>query len=53
MSYIELNSKDLRRLLSILSEYFGNFGMDKLDTKIRNKLEIMLESETEYEENSY
>lgn len=53
MSYIELNEKDLRRILSILSEYFGKRGMDKFDKKIRNKLELLLESEVEYNENDY
>lgn len=49
MSYIELTTSDLRRILSILSSYFGQCGMDKFDKKLRNKLEIMLESEVEYE----
>lgn len=50
MSYVELKPKDLKRILSILSEYFGAKGMDKFDKKLRNKLEVMLEAELEYED---
>ena len=53
MSYIELTTKDLRRILSILSEYFGERGLDNFDNKLRNKLEIILESESEYETNGF
>jgi len=56
MSEVDLNSKDLKRILSILSDYFGKRKMDKFDNSLRKKLEVMLDSELEYEtgyENNY
>lgn len=50
MSYVELGVKEYRRLLSIMSEYFGKKIMTKQDTQLRKKLEVMLESELELEE---
>lgn len=50
MSYVELNIKDMRRLLSILSDYFGDKKMTKEDVALRQKIEVMHVSELEWEE---
>ena len=52
MSYVDFNIKDLKRILSILSEYFGVKEMSETDRKLRNKLESMHEAELEYEDDS-
>jgi len=52
MSYVDFNIKDLKRMLSILSEYFGVKEMNDADRKLRNKLEAMHEAELEYESDS-
>lgn len=49
MSYVEFTVKDLKRLLSILSEHFGNKPMTNDDLKLRNKIEVMHEAEVEWE----
>ena len=49
MSYVELNTNDLKRLLSIMSEHFGNKPMTKEDIKLRQKMEVMHQSETEWD----
>ena len=49
MSYVEFTTKDLKRLLSVLSEHFGNKPMTDDDIKLRNKIEVMLEAELEWE----
>jgi len=49
MSYVDFNIKDLKRMLSILSDYFGDREMSEADRKLRNKLESMHEAEVEYE----
>ncbi len=49
MSYVDFNIKDLKRMLSILSEFFGDKEMTEADRKLRNKLESMHEAEVEYE----
>jgi len=50
MSYVELDIVEYKRILSILSQYFESMGMDDLDLKLRNKLEIMLEAEIKWED---
>lgn len=52
MSYVDFNIKDLKRMLSILSDYFGSKEMSDADRKLRNKLESMHEAELEYENDS-
>ncbi len=47
MSYVDLNGKDLVRVLSIMSEFFGDKEMTELDVKLRKKLEVMVEAEKE------
>jgi len=47
MSYVDFNIKDLKRMLSILSDYFGSKEMSDADRKLRNKLESMHEAELE------
>lgn len=49
MSYVEFNMKDLKRILSILSEHFGNKPMSEDDLKLRNKIEVMHEAQIEWE----
>jgi hypothetical protein len=49
MSYVEFSPKDLKRLLSILSEHFGKKPMTDDDMKLRQKIEVMHEAETEWE----
>ena len=49
MSYVEFSTKDLKRLLSILSEHFGKKPMTNDDLKLRQKLEVMHESEIEWD----
>lgn len=50
MSYVDLTVKDLKRLLSIMSEHFGKKPMTDDDLKLRNKIEVMHEAELEWEE---
>jgi len=50
MSYVELNVKDFKRILSILSDYFGEKTMDDKDKLLRQKLEVMHKAETEWDE---
>jgi len=52
MSYVDFNIKDLKRMLSILSEFFGNKEMTESDRKLRVKLEAMHEAELQYENDS-
>ena len=49
MSYVELSTVDLKRLLSIMSEHFGNKPMSEEDLKLRQKMEVMHQSETEWD----
>ena len=49
MSYVELDITDLKRMLSILSEYFGEKQMSKADTTLRRKLEVMHKAEIEWQ----
>ena len=50
MSYVEFDIKDLRRLLSIMSEHFGDKPMTEEDLKLRNKLEVMHQAEIDWNE---
>lgn len=52
MSYVDLDVKDLRRMLSIFSEQFRDRVMTEADEKLKKKLEVMLEAETEWEDDS-
>lgn len=47
MSYVDFGIKDLQRILSIMSEFFGQKKMSEEDVKLRNKLEVVLEAEKE------
>jgi len=49
MSYVDLDVKDLKRMLSIFSEQFRNKEMSDADEKLKKKLEVMLDAETEWE----
>ena len=50
MSYVDLSIKDLKRILSIMSDYFGEKEMTEEDKDIRNKLEVMFKAELEWED---
>ncbi len=50
MSYVELDIKDMKRMLSILSEYFGDKPMTDNDKTLRRKLEVMHKAELDWEE---
>lgn len=49
MSYVELSVSDLKRMLSVLSEFFGNKPMTEGDILLRQKLEVMHTAELEWE----
>ena len=49
MSYVEIGAKDLARMLSIMSDYFGNKEMSEDDVTLRRKLEVMHKSEIEWQ----
>ena len=49
MSYVEIGAKDLSRMLSIMSDYFGNKKMSEDDVTLRKKLEVMHKSEIEWQ----
>jgi len=48
MSYVEIGAKDLARMLSIMSDYFGKKEMSEKDVELRSKLEVMHKSEMEW-----
>jgi len=48
MSYVEIGAKDLARMLSIMSDYFGKKEMSEGDVELRSKLEVMHKSEMEW-----
>ena len=48
MSYVEIGAKDLARMLSIMSDYFGKKEMSEDDVTLRRKLEVMHKSEIEW-----
>jgi len=52
MSYVDLNVKDLRRMLSIFAQLFVDKPLTEADEKLKKKLEVMLEAETDWEEDS-
>jgi len=47
MPEVELNVKNYRRLLSIMSEYMGKKKLKPIDAKLKGKLEVLLEAEIE------
>jgi ubiquitin C-terminal hydrolase len=49
MSYVEFNVKNLARMLSIMSDYFGKKEMSEDDVELRKKLEVMHKSEIEWQ----
>jgi hypothetical protein len=49
MSYVEFNAKNLSRMLSIMSEYFGSKEMSEDDVELRKKLEVMHKAEIEWQ----
>lgn len=49
MSYVEFNAKNLARMLSIMSDYFGKKEMSEDDVELRKKLEVMHKSEIEWQ----
>ena len=49
MSYVEIGAKDLARMLSIMSDYFGKKEMSEDDVTLRTKLEVMHKSEMEWQ----
>ena len=49
MSYVEIGAKDLARMLSIMSDYFGSKEMSEDDVTLRTKLEVMHKSEMEWQ----
>lgn len=49
MSYVEIGAKDLARMLSIMSDYFGSKEMSEDDVALRTKLEVMHKSEIEWQ----
>lgn len=52
MSYVEIGTKELARMLSIMSDYFGNKPMSEDDISLRNKLEVMHKAELEWEKDT-
>ncbi len=50
MSYVDLNTRDLKRMLSILSEHFGNRPMSDDDISLKRKLEVMHRAELEWDD---
>lgn len=49
MSYVEFNAKNLSRMLSIMSEYFGSKEMSEDNVELRKKLEVMHKAEIEWQ----
>lgn len=49
MTDVELNLKDYKRLLSILSDHFGEKKLKNEDTKLRNKIEVLHDAEVQLE----
>lgn len=49
MTDVELGLKDFKRLLSILSDYFGDKKMNRDDTKLRNKIEVLHDAEIQFD----
>ena len=53
MSYVELTIKDLKRMLSIMSEFFGEKEMSESDIHLKKKLEVIHKAEIEWENGGY
>jgi len=49
MSYVEFTAKNLSRMLSIMSDYFGTKEMSEDDVELRKKLEVMHKAEIEWQ----
>lgn len=49
MSYVELGVKEISRMLSIMSDYFGSKPMSEDDIDLKTKLEVMHKAEVEWE----
>ncbi len=49
MSYVDFDVKDLKRLLSIMSEHFGDKPMTEGDLRLRNKIEVMHQAEVDWD----
>jgi len=49
MSYVEFTAKNLSRMLSIMSDYFGSKEMSEDDVELRKKLEVMHKAEIEWQ----
>ncbi len=49
MSYVGMDIDDLRRMLSVFSEHFGDKPMTEGDVTLRQKLEVMLKAETDWQ----
>ena len=50
MSYVEIGAKEISRMLSIMSAYFGDKEMSEDDINLRKKLEVMHKSEVDWED---
>lgn len=50
MSYIEIGTTELARMLSIMSEHFGSKPMTVADINLRSKLEAMYKAEKAWED---
>lgn len=50
MAYVEFDVKDLKRLLSIMSEHFGDKPMTEDDLTLKSKIEVMHQAEIDWEE---
>jgi hypothetical protein len=48
MSYVELDIKDIKRMLSVFSVHFGDKPMTEGDVILKQKLEVMLKAEIEW-----
>tara|TARA_R100000458_G_C8263741_1_gene239029 strand:+ start:119 stop:313 length:195 start_codon:yes stop_codon:yes gene_type:complete len=49
MSYVEIGAKELSRMLSIMSAYFGDKEMSEDDINLKKKLEVMYQAEKDWD----
>ena len=49
MSYVEIGAKELSRMLSIMSAYFGDKKMSEDDINLKKKLEVMYQAEKDWD----
>ena len=49
MSYVEIGAKELSRMLSIMSAYFGDKEMSEDDINLMKKLEVMYQAEKDWD----